>query len=219
PRLGGQNALQVCDERQRLLVLLDDLVPLELRQTLQAHVENRTRLDLGQGEARHQGLFRHLGTFGLPDQANHQVELIDRPAQSLEDVRALLGPSQVVPGPTRDDLAAEPDELLKHLLQVHDLRSATDQRQHDDAESGLHRRVLVELVDDDLRDVAAAQLEHDPDAFAARLVPALGNAIDLPVADQLADLLDERRLVHLVGQFGDDDGLPAAAHFLDVRFG
>ena len=79
--------------------------------------------------------------------------------------------------------------------------------------------VLVELVDDDLRDLAPPQLEHDADALAARLVAALRDALDLLVADQLADLLDERGLVHLVRQLGDDDGLAAAAHLLHVRLG
>ena len=38
PLLGGQDPLEVGDQRQRLLVLLDDLVPLELGQPLQPHV-------------------------------------------------------------------------------------------------------------------------------------------------------------------------------------
>ncbi len=101
-------------------------------------------------------------------------------------------------------------------LSVHDLRAPADQRQHDDAEGGLHRGVLVELVDHDLRDLAAPQLEHDPDALAARLVAALGDPLDPLVANQLADLLHQRGLVHLVRQLGDDDGLAAAPHLLHV---
>ncbi len=38
--------------------------------------------------------------------------------------------------------------------------------------------VLVELVDHDLRELARAQLEHDADALAARLVAPLGDALD-----------------------------------------
>ena len=44
--VGGEDALEVGDEGQRLLVLLHDLVPLELGQALQPHVEDGPRLDL-----------------------------------------------------------------------------------------------------------------------------------------------------------------------------
>ena len=48
---------------------------------------------------------------------------VDRLAQAFEDVRALLGAREVVLRPPRDDLAAERDELLEHLLEVDDLRA------------------------------------------------------------------------------------------------
>ncbi len=49
--LGGEDALEIRDEGQRLLVLLDDLVALELGQALQPHVEDVPGLDLGELEA------------------------------------------------------------------------------------------------------------------------------------------------------------------------
>src|SRR5205823_9124323 len=58
-----------------------------------------------------------------------------------------------------------------------------------------------------------------PDALAVRLVADFGDAGDLLLGRELRDLLDEARLVHLVRQLRDDDGLAAAPHLLGVRLG
>src|SRR5256712_2795713 len=218
-RVGGEDALQLLDEGERLLVLLHDLVALELGQSLQPHVEDRARLDLREVEPRHQGHAGGVGALRLSDEPDHLVEMLDGLAQARQDVGALLGPGQVVARAPRDDLAAEADERVEHVLEVDDLRSAVDQRQHDDAESRLHLGVLVELVHHDLWYFAAAELEDDPDALAVRFVADLGDAGNLLLRRELGDLLDEGRLVHLVGQLGDDDGLAAAPHLLGVRLG
>src|SRR6266850_2456630 len=213
----GEDALELLDQREHLLVLLDDLVPLQLGQALQPHVQDGLGLDLGELEPHHQRVLGGVGTVGAADDANHQIELLDGLAQARENVRPLLRARELVPRPAGDDLAPEADERLQHSLEVDDLRAAVDERQHDDPEARLHLRVLVELVQDDLRDLAAAQLEHDPDALPVRLVADLRDALDLLLLHELGDLLDEARLVHLVRQLADDDGLAAAPHLLGVR--
>ena len=155
------------------------------------------------------------GFSACADEPDDEVELLDGLAQALRGCGR-------APRRARDRtcvrrVTTSRRKLMnscEHLLEIDDLRPPAHQGQHDDAERGLHLRVLVELVDDDLRDLAPPELEHDPDALAVRLVAALGDALDLLVADQLADLLDEGGLVHLVRQLGDDDGLAAAPHLL-----
>ena len=72
--------------------------------------------------------------------------MIERDLQPFEDVIAGLGLAQLELGAAADDFAAELDEALDELEQVEDLRPAADDRQHDDAEARLQRRVLVEVV-------------------------------------------------------------------------
>ena len=170
-------------------------------------------------EPRHQGVAGRVGVGRLADDPDHEIELLDGLAQPGQDVGPLLRPRQVVARPPGDHLAAELDERLQHLLEVDDLRAAVDQRQHDDAEGRLHLGVLVELVEDDLRQLAPPQLEHHPDALAVRLVPDLRDALDPLLAAELRDLLDEARLVHLVRQLGDDDRLAPAPQLLGVGLG
>ena len=75
--------------------------------------------------------------------------------------------------------------------------------------------MLVEVVEHDLADLAALQLDDDPHAVAVGLVADVGDALDRLLADQLGDLLDQPRLVDLVGDLGDDD-LTARSPFFVV---
>ena len=101
-------------------------------------------------------------------------------------------------------------KLLEHLEQRQHLRPAVDDGQHDDAEGLLQLGVLVEVVEHDLGDLAALQLDDDAHAVAVALVADVGDAFDRLLAHQLGDPLDQLRLVHLVGDLGDDDLLPVA---------
>jgi hypothetical protein len=79
--------------------------------------------------------------------------------------------------------------------------------------------VLVELVEDDLRDHAALELDHQAHALAVGLVAQVGDLGDLLVVDELGDLADQAAvaaLLHLEGQLGDDDRLLALADLLGV---
>ena len=78
--------------------------------------------------------------------------------------------------------------------------------------------VAVELVQDDVGDGIAPELDDDAHAVAVGFVPELGDALDLLLAHELADALDEVRLVHLEGDLGEDDRLALAAQLLDVPF-
>jgi hypothetical protein len=94
--------------------------------------------------------------------------------------------SQVVLRAPHHDLVTVIQEVLDHLAQVHDLRHAVHQRQHDHAERGLQLRVLVQLVQHDLRDRVALQLDDDADAVAVRLVAQVRDLRQLLLAHQPA---------------------------------
>ena len=136
--------------------------------------------------------------------------LIERDLQSFENVEARLGLAEIELRPPRHHLAPEIDEALDELREIQHFRPPGDDRQHDDAEALLQLRVLVEVVQDDFGHFAALQLDDDPHAFAIGLVAKVGNAFDGLLADQIGDFLDQRRLVDLIRDLGDDDRLPVA---------
>ena len=90
-----------------------DLVGLERGQALQAHVQDRLRLDLGQLELLDQPVARRLGVGRAADQLDHRVEVVERDQQPLEDVRAGLGLAQLVLGAAGDDLALVVDVVAR----------------------------------------------------------------------------------------------------------
>ena len=63
------------------------------------------------------------------------------------------------------------------------------------------------------------QLDDDAHALPVGFVAQVGRALQIAIAHQLGDALDQAGLVDLVGQLGDDDAALAALHLLDVRLG
>ena len=61
---------------------------------------------------------RRVGTLGLADEADHEVEMLDGLAQAGQDVGALLGAREVVARPARHDLAAELHERFSICLRL-----------------------------------------------------------------------------------------------------
>ena len=64
--------------------------------------------------------------------------------------------------PAGDHFLAMLDEVLDQFLQPHRPRLAVHQRDVDHAHRDLARRVLIKLVDDDVRIGIALQIDHDP---------------------------------------------------------
>ena len=203
--------LQLLDRGAHLLQLGLQLLDLEAGELGEPHVEDRLGLPLGQPEPLPQpgvGLGR---VVRAADDLDHLVDVVDGDLEAFEDVLALLRRVEVELRPPDDDLVAVLDVVLEQLLQVHDLRRALVERQHDHAEGGLHRGVLVELVQHHARDRVALELDDDPHAVPVGLVAQAADALDLLLPRQLGDGLDQVRLVDLVGDLGDDDLRPAGA--------
>ena len=111
-------------------------------------------------------------------------------------------------GAPADDVAAVVDVVLEDALERQRLRLAVDQRQHVHVERQLHRRVLEEVVEHLVRVEVALDLDVDAHPVAVGLVAQVGDAVDPLLLDEVGDLLEQRGLVHLVGQLGDDDRHP-----------
>ena len=79
------------------------------------------------------------------------------------------------------------------------------ERQHDHAEGGLHRGVLVQLVQHHVGNRVALELDDDPHAVLVGLVVDAADPLELLLGRELGDGLDQVRLVDLVGDLGDDD--------------
>ena len=187
----GQDFLEPLDQRQDLVVFGDDLVALQAGQTVQAHVEDRLGLDVGEGETGHQTFLGFGGIGAGLDDLDDLVEILQGDLEPFEDVGAGLGLFQLEDAAPGDDLLAVIDEPVENLAQGQDPRLAGDDGEHDDAEGGLHLGHLVELVEDDLGDGVLLQLDDDAHAVAVRFVAQIGDPLDLLVLDQIGDLFDQ----------------------------
>ena len=151
--------------------------------------------------------------------ADHVVHAIERDLVALEDVLAVARLLQQERGAAAHHIDAVIDEVADGLHQSHFLGLVVDHGQEDHAEALLHRGVLEELVEHDLRLASALELDDDAHAVAVALVADVADLVDDLVVHQVGDALDEPRLVHLVGNLGDDDGVFVLGDVLDGGLG
>ena len=130
-----------------------------------------------------------------------------------------FGFRQFEDGPAADHIFPVLDEADERFAQIQDLGLIVHDRQQDDAEAGLHRSHLVQVVQNNLRRLVLFQLDDNAHAFAVGFVAKIGNALDFFVPNQLGDALDQLGLVDLIGNFRHNDRFPVAGHFLDRRPG
>ena len=130
--------------------------------------------------------------------------------------------AQLVLGAARDDLALEVEVVADELEKRERPRHAVDESDSVVAERRLEGRVLEELVQCDLRDRLALELDLDPHPGLVRVVLEIGDLGDHLLADEIRDLRDHASvaaLLHAVRELGDDDRALSAAQLLDVRAG
>ena len=104
--------------------------------------------------------------------------MIERDLQALEDVRARLGLAQLELVRRRTTSRRNSTKFSMISISGSTFGRPRDDRQHDDPERRLQLRVLVEIVQDDLGNFAAPQLDDDPHAVAIGLVAKIGDAFD-----------------------------------------
>ena len=129
-----------------------DLLALEAGEALQAHLEDRVGLDLGELERASSGRCarsRRPSTRGSArSPASRWSSAILRPSRMCARFSASARSNSVR---RRTTICAVRDVLVEQRAQRQHLRPVVHQRQHDRAERGLQRRVHEQLVQHDLR--------------------------------------------------------------------
>ena len=144
------------------------------------------------------------------DQLDDLVDVIESDPQTFQDVESSLCLRKFVAGATNDDFTTVVNELGEHLSKAQDLRAPLYDGEHRNTERALERRELKELIDYDVGDRVALEFDHDTDAAAIGFVTEPRDTVDLLLVYQFSDLLNELRLVNLVGNFIDNDSLSFA---------
>ena len=238
----AQDVEIVGDLGGELVEFLLDLLAPERGEALQPQIEDRPRLLFGEPRgagrrypvarivdqrdqrrrrggrpfALHQRLAGGVGIGRGADQPDHLVDIGHRDGEADQDMGAVARLVEQELGAARHHLLAERDEGDEQVLERHHLRPAAVERHHVGAEGRLQRGEAVELVEHHVGHGVAPQLDHDAIAVAVGLVAQVGDALDLLLAHQFGDLLHHGRLVHLIGNLGDDDRFALLAQRLDL---
>ncbi len=192
-----------------------DHLNLEPRQAIQFQLEDGVGL-LGVEREALDDLLRRVGlAVGLADDADDLVERVEDLLEALEQVDALLQLRQLVLQAAGHHFQAEVEEVPEHLLQVEALGTADlgilgrHEARQVDGEGVLQRGVLEQVRHHQVLVGAALQLQLDSHIVGGEIAD-VHEVRHLPAEDDVADLLDELRLVDAVGHAGDVEQLAAA---------
>ena len=175
-----QDRLELGDGGAQLLHLLFELGAPQPGQPAQRHVEDVGGLHLGEGEGLRHQRGAGLGPVGRrPDGGDDRVEHVDGPEEALDDVRPVAGLVEAVLRAAADDLDLVVDVVRQRLGQVQRAGHAVDQRQHVDAEAGLQRRLLEEVVQHDVGVGVALELDDEPRLLVGRGVAHPADAVEV----------------------------------------
>ena len=206
----GQDRVELLDRLLELLLLLLQLDARELREPAQRHLEDVVGLLVAQVEDRDQPLLGGRSVVGGPDQLDDLVDVEDRHQQPVDEVQPVGGLAPAVRRAPAYDVEAVPEEHVEHLLEAERAGLAVDEGDGVDAEAVLHRRLLVELLEQRLRVEAVLDLDHQTGAVGhVGEVLDVGDALDLLALDEHLDPLDDLLDADAVRHLGDDDALAA----------
>ena len=132
---------------------------------------------------------------------------------------ALAGLTEFVIRAAADHIGTVLDEVLDGAHQAQLAGLAIHNRKIDDAEARLQLGLFIQVVQDGLSLFTALQIEHDAHAIAVAFVADFGDALDLLFVDQPGAGFNQPRLVHLVGDLGNDDLLTILTEGNDLGFG
>ena len=108
-----------------------------------------------------------------------------------------------------DDNLAMFDKFFEDSLQGKCLGSIINKSYHIGRKYGLHLGIFVQLVEDFFRYGSPFQFDDDADAVAVRFIAQISNVGDFLILDELRNFCNHERFIHLVRNFGDNNGVPA----------
>ena len=132
------------------------------------------------------------------DQLDHGIDVGERHGQTFEHVGAGARFTEFVDDPPRHHLATMAQERLEQLLQVEQTWLTVDQHHRIDAEHALHGRLLEQVVEHDVRHLTATQLDDHAHTVLVGFVAQAADALELLLAHQFGDALEQSRLIHLI---------------------
>ena len=176
--------------------------------------ENTELLNSRLGEIeRHQFHLGFIAVGGFADNLDELIKIRERDDITFQRLSAALSLLQFVTRAPHDDFTAVHDVAINGFLERQCLGLAVINGEHIDAEGGGQLRVLVEVIDDHLRDRIALELDNDTGVFIGFIADSRDLGEDLFIG-QLSDAFHECGAVDVVGDLGDDNLLFAVAHFL-----
>ena len=182
--------------------------------------QNDQRFDIsGRPSLGQQSVFGFLRGRRGANQLNDRIKILNRNSQTNQGMRPVAGLIEFINRPAADNFFAEFDKGADNVFQIQHNRAAVMNSQNVHAETGLQRRIFIQLIQNDIGLKITLQLNNNPDAMAVGLVANLRNAVQFLFFYQFGDTGNHCRLINLIGNFVDNNRLFILADFFNGAFG
>ena len=213
-----QDTFQPLDFLLQILILLAQGKNLQVRQSLQPHVQNGLRLYITEGETIHKPLLGFFRGFAGTNEGDDFIQIVYSNDEAFQYVSLCLCTLQLEFRAASDYPLLMGDEVANHALQSHLHRLAVCNGHHVHAEGYLQVGILVQVIQHLLRISVLLQLDHGTEAGAVAFIPNVVNAAKdcFLLLTELQDFFQHGSLVDLIGYLGDAQQLAPCKTVLHV---
>ncbi len=215
--LGTEDLLELFDGGDELDLLGDEFVVGESGEAAESQLEDPLGLLIAERELLHQTFACLVGVRRGADDRHHEIDVVDRDEQALDDVEPFGGLAEPELRPLDDDVEAVVDVVLAELEEADRGRGAVDQYDVVDAEGLLEGRQLVELLEQEFGlDPGLGLDDQTESGLAVGQVLDIGDAVELAGVDEFLDLRDHALDADQVGEFGEHQSLTGTGDVDDL---
>ena len=214
-----KNCLILGDLLHQILIFRFQLLSFQSGELAETHLHDSTCLGIRQSESFGQGDLRRCHIFGAADDLYHFVDIIYGDQKAFYDMSPLLRLVQIIFRTPCYHILLMQDVIFQHIRKAEHLRLVIYQRKHIYTEGILQLRMLVQIIQQNVRITVLTELDHDTHSLTGRLVTKVRNAVHTLILYEVCDLCDQHGLIYHIRQLRHHDPLLSVPHGFDIGNG
>ena len=214
----GEKILVVGNIKSELGNLINKILTCQASKATQTHLKDCLALNLIQAKA----LVHALLCLGIilraADDVDNLVDVINCGQKAFQNVDALLSLIQIKLSTTAYDINLMINVVAQNLAKRKRTRDTVNQGQVNDAKVGLKLSLLVQVIQNNLWNRIALEVQNNTHTLTVGLIAHVRDAFNFLLVDCLSNLLLEKTLVNLIWNLGNNKTLTTTLNLLNVDF-
>ncbi|MNI10344.1 hypothetical protein D3C73_634510 [compost metagenome] len=174
----SQNLTVLSNLGQQLIIFVLNFFTFQAGQTLHPHIKDGLCLLYAETECAHQAIPRNISRAGCADQSNNFIQMIQCDTQSFQNMRPCLSFFEIKNRPAPNNFNLMLQVMVQHIPEIKNLRFVINDGKHVDTKCGLHRGMLVKIIQHHARVHITSHFNDYTHTIAVRFIPKICNAFN-----------------------------------------